>query len=218
MSLKIDLHTHSYGSPDGGLKQEDYQQALKSKQLDYIAITDHNEIEAALKIKEVLGNLGDRIIVGEEIKTTDGELIGLFLKEAVEPGKAPLKTAQAIHAQGGLVYVPHPFETVRSGISMTALNEIEEHVDIVEVWNGRAYFDNQRENAKVWARQNEKVAAASSDAHGKSGWGTTYSKIESTPTAKNLISQLSKATFSTQRVRQGVVYPKLNWLKKKLGR
>jgi predicted metal-dependent phosphoesterase TrpH len=218
VSYTVDLHTHSYGSPDGGLMVRDYRYFLENKLLDYIAITDHNSIEAALAIKTELGDLGKRIIVGEEVQASQGELIGLFLTEPIPAGLSPLKTAEAIHAQGGLVYVPHPFETVRKGVPMKALNEIEEHVDIVEVWNGRAYFENRKKMAKVWARQNEKPVAASSDAHGRFGWGRTYSVIEQALTAKNLSAQLAKASFSTQGVGVGVLYPKFNWLMKRLGR
>ncbi len=216
MAYKVDLHTHSYGSPDGGLRLHDYHYFLENNLLDYIAITDHNTIETALKIQEQLGELGKRIIIGEEVMTTRGELIGLFLTSAVPKGLTPLEAAKRIRAQGGLVYVPHPFETVRSGLQAADLNEIEDVVDIVEAWNGRAIVGNRTQAAKTWAKQNEKPAAASSDTHGRFGWGYTYSVVETKPTAQNLATQLAKASYATRKVGMGVIYPKLNRLKKKV--
>ncbi|TAH35184.1 hypothetical protein EYC59_02570 [Candidatus Saccharibacteria bacterium] len=218
MSYKVDLHTHSYGSPDGGLKLHDYRYFLGNNLLDYVAITDHNSVDTALKIQEQLGELGKRIIIGEEVMTTAGEIVGLYLTKQVPAGLTPAETAARIHAQGGLVYIPHPFETVRSGLLAPALNEIEPKVDIVEAWNGRALVQNRSSVAKLWARQNEKAAAASSDAHGRFGWGYTFSVVESKPTAQNLVAQLSKATYSTRLVGWGVFYPKLNRLKRKIQR
>src|SRR5664279_1477964 len=132
MSYKIDLHTHSYGSPDGSLKTAQYQYFLENKLLDYIAITDHNSIATALKIQLELGGLGKRIIIGEEVTTTEGEIIGLYLAHTVPAGLSPLETVAEIKSQGGLVYIPHPFETVRSGMSEKALQTIIDSVDILE--------------------------------------------------------------------------------------
>lgn len=216
MAYKVDLHTHSYGSPDGGLTLRDYRYFLENNLLDYVAITDHNSVDTALKIQEELGELGKRIIIGEEVMTTAGEIIGLYLAKHVPAGLTPAETAARIHAQGGVVYIPHPFETVRSGLLAPALNDIEPKVDIVEAWNGRALVGNRSSVAKLWAKQNEKAAASSSDAHGRFGWGYTYSVVESRPTAQNLVAQLSKATYSTRLVGWGVFYPKLNRLKHKV--
>lgn len=218
MSYKVDLHTHSYGSPDGGLGTAEYRYFLENELLDYIAITDHNSIETAQQIQAELANLGKRIIIGEEIMTTQGEIIGLFLSQLVPAGLSPAETAKQIHAQGGLVYVPHPFETGRSGLQAPALNGLTPAVDIVETCNGRAIFGNRSSTARLWAQQNAKPAAASSDAHGRFGWGYTYNVIEQAPTAQNLASQLTAATYSTRSVGWGIMYPKLNRLKKKMAR
>ena len=99
--IKIDLHTHSVGSPDGGITLEEYARLLDDKVLDMIAVTDHDSIEQALVIQN---KLGPRIIIGEEITSLEGEIIGLFLNQKVEPGLTAKKTVQAIKSQGGLVY------------------------------------------------------------------------------------------------------------------
>jgi len=213
---KLDLHTHSYGSPDGGLQTGAYRAMLEHGQLDIIAITDHNDIAAAQSIQTALDPLGERIIVGEEIMTTEGELIGLYLSQTVPAGLSPLETVRQIRAQGGLVYVPHPFETVRSGLSVSALDAIAELVDIVEVHNGRAVFQNKGSEAAAWAKNHHKPGAASSDAHGRAGWGRTYAVVDRVPTRGTLLALLAQARLGTGTVGVGVVYPKLHRLKKGL--
>lgn len=212
--LKVDLHTHSSASHDGGLNQNDYKQALGSGALDYIAVTDHNQTEFAVELQK---SLGKQIIVGEEIMTSEGEIIGLFLKRTIEPGLSLQQTAQAIHEQGGLVYIPHPFETVRKGVTKASLDHIASQVDIVEAYNARAVFQNKGPQAVTWARLAGKSMAASSDAHGRRGLGSSYSIIEKAPTAQNLTSQLAKGSLQTNRASLvSVLYPKYHKLRKKV--
>lgn len=188
--FKTDLHTHSEASPDGGITLAQYQKVLNDGVLDCIAITDHNEVDFALHAHKTLGN---KIIVGEEIMTTKGEIIGLFLEEKVAPQQSPADTVAAIKSQGGLVYIPHPFETVRKGMHPKDIEELHEHIDIIEVCNGRAFLQNRGEQALVWSRLNEVAGAASSDAHGVKGLGTTFSDLEKQPTKSNLVKQDRKS-------------------------
>lgn len=211
-TYKVDLHTHSTGSPDGGLTKHHYNFFLENNLLDYIAITDHNRIDIA---QQYQADLGGRIIVGEEVTTSEGELIGLHLSKLVEPGQSALATAQAIKAQGGLVYVPHPFETVRSGISEKTLERIAQHVDIIEGYNGRAIFQNRGALARKWAGKLGVPVAASSDAHGRAGWGFTYSLLDAAPTRASLVGLLKTAAYSSSTVGIGIIYPKLNRLIRK---
>lgn len=205
---KIDLHTHSYGSPDGGLRLRHYQRVLDEGLLDFIAITDHNRIDIAQEIQAVLGH---QIIVGEEITTTAGEIIGLYLTQEVPAGLTPQETIARITAQKGLVYIPHPFETVRKGIPEHVLKKIAKDVDILEVHNGRAVFQNHSNRANRWVKDNNRVGASSSDAHGFRGWGKTYSCIEEKPTRENLVTLLSEASYAVHAPGViGLLYPKLN--------
>jgi predicted metal-dependent phosphoesterase TrpH len=208
---KVDLHTHSYASPDGGLRLADYARALSTGALDCIAVTDHNRIDAALELQQ---QLGERIIVGEEISTVEGELIGLYLREAIPKGLSALDAALAIHEQGGLVYVPHPFETVRHGLSHDTLSIIAGHVDIIETCNGRTLQDRGTA-AEQWATQHAVPAAASSDAHGPRGWGNTYSLLAELPSRATLLTLLRTASYSSSSTGLiGRLYPKLNRLRK----
>lgn len=215
---RVDLHTHSVGSPDGGLSEADYRRALESGALDYIAITDHNTVQAAVGIKQALGELGERIIVGEEVMTTEGEIIGLYMREAV-PGGLPLDEAvRRIADQGAVVYVPHPFESVRSGLSDEAFASIADRVDIVEVYNGRAVFQNRKRQATAAARAAAAAQAVSSDAHGWVGWRQTYSLLAQPPSRETLVELLHGARYSRRIVGFGIFYPKLNrWRNKRSG-
>jgi predicted metal-dependent phosphoesterase TrpH len=211
--MKIDLHTHSIASPDGSLTEAQYRQMLDSGGLDCVAITDHNTTAFA---RELQRKLRDRIIVGEEITTADGEIIGLYLKRDIPSGLSALETVQAIKEQGGLVYIPHPFETVRKGVSLNTLEAIAGYVDIVEIVNGRAVFQNKSKQAGRWAAQHRLPGAASSDAHGWHGWGKTYSIVEHMPARTTLPELLVASTHRTASPGiRGVLYPKFNRLRRK---
>ncbi len=214
--FKIDLHTHSTASHDGGISAKQYHQALESGTLDAIAITDHNTIELALELHK---QLGEQIIVGEEVMTDRGEIIGLFLKHRVPAGLTPEDTVRHIKDQGGLVYIPHPFETIRSGMGPAALEAIVDYIDIVEVCNGRAFLQNRSAQAVVWARLNQLQSAASSDAHGSKGLGKTYSDVADLPNRDNLLGLLDRSVLRTERPSaQSLLYPKYHKLRKKLRR
>lgn len=212
--FKTDLHTHSAASPDGGISPRQYAKALETGLLDYIAITDHDRIDFAVSLQKTLG---DKIIVGEEITTSEGEIIGLFLKERVIPGLTALETAHAIRRQGGLIYIPHPFETIRNGITNETLDQIAELVDIVEVYNGRAVFQNFSPESAVWAKTNVKAGAASSDAHGFKGLGGSYSVLAEVPSRDSLTTLLNMERLTHGRPPlYTLLYPKLHRVAKKL--
>jgi predicted metal-dependent phosphoesterase TrpH len=212
---KIDLHTHSVASADGGIKPDQYAKILRDEVLDFVAITDHDRIDFALGLHQALG---DKIIVGQEVSTTEGEIIGLFLTEPIIAGKSVKEAARQVKKQGGLVYIPHPFEKVRRGLDSTSLESIIDLVDIVEVINGRALNQTHGPKAATWAITNKKASAASSDAHGLLGVGKTYSVVFEKPTKENLKSLLKQTNNVYKRppVRT-FFYPKINRLRKKIG-
>lgn len=212
--IKLDLHTHSALSPDGSLTELDYQKLLETRVLDCIAITDHDQIDFALGMHT---KYKDKIIVGQEVTTKQGEIIGLFLNQLIEPNQDIQVAVKQIRDQSGLVYIPHPFETVRSGITKETLGSIKSDVDIVEAHNGRAVFQNKGPEATTWARLNNKVIASSSDAHGPTGIGTSYTNVKTIPTKDNLLEQLTMARLETKRPPLlSLLYPKFNRLRGKL--
>lgn len=189
---------------------------LENNTIDYIAVTDHNTIDAALKIQDTLG---EKIIVGEEVMTADGEIIGLFLHKPI-PAELPLKKAiQLIKDQGGIVYIPHPFETIRKGIHPELLDAHSNEIDIIEVCNGRAFLQNRSAQAVVWSRLNHVAGAASSDAHGSSGVGTTYTLVDAAPTRDNIVSLLRQGRLITERPPlRSLLYPKYHTVRKMMTR
>jgi predicted metal-dependent phosphoesterase TrpH len=212
----IDLHTHSIASPDGSLNLDDYKRMLENGPLDVIAITDHDTISFA---EEARARLGDRIIIGEEISSEAGDIIGLYLTEAVPAGLSLVETVRRIRAQGGLVYIPHPFETVRKGVQLADLEQISGKIDIVEGHNGRAVFQNRAVEARGWALAVDLPSASSSDAHGWHGWGRAYSVLERKPTRDTLAKLLAEASLVRGYVRtRGVLYPKFNRVRKLTGK
>ncbi len=214
--IKLDLHTHSNASPDGGLSLSQYKKVLNDGLLDIVAVTDHNSIDNALGIKKILG---DSIIVGEEIMTTEGEIIGLYLTQPIKPHMTPIDTIQSIKAQGGIVYIPHPFETVRKGLHPQVLEEILDKIDVLEICNGRAFVQDRSKQAVVWARINRIIGAASSDAHGYHGIGNTYTLIAELPTASNITQLLSKGTPIAKKAKlRSLLYPKYHTIRKKIKR
>lgn len=211
---KVDLHTHSIASSDGGLGVSHYQKALETGLLDCIAITDHNRIDYAILVQQ---ELGDRIIVGEEIMTDKGEIIGLYLKQAIRPELSLAETIAQIKEQSGLVYVPHPFETVRKGLHPAELEAVEGLIDIIEVCNGRAMTQQRSSQAVVWAKLNHTIGAASSDAHGFRGLGKTYTSVSEPPTKDTLLKLLKNSIPTTDRPSlRALLYPKYHRLRKKI--
>lgn len=212
--FKVDLHTHSTLSPDGGISKEQYKQALDSGLLDVIAITDHNDTALAIELHH---EFGDRIIVGEEIMTTHGEIIGLYLTATIPGGLSPTETIQRIRTQGGLVYIPHPFETVRKGMGPQILDEISDQIDIMEICNGRAFMQNRSGQAVLWARLNNKPGAASSDAHGHKGLGKTYNDLAEIPTRHTLATLVERGVLRTGHPSaRALLYPKYHRLRKRM--
>lgn len=207
--IKVDFHTHSEASRDGGISPYGYARALENEQLDMIAITDHDRIDFALGMQQALG--ADRIIVGEEISTLDGEIIGLFLTSKIKKGLSALATIDEIRAQNGIVYVPHAFETVRKGLQLALLDSLEQDIDIIEAPNGRAVFQNFGAQAYEWAQQHRKVTAAGSDAHGARGLGYTYTSVFNRLTRNNTLEELKKARIVYHKPPYDtLLYPKFN--------
>ena len=189
--IKIDLHTHSEASRDGGITPNQYAKILEEETLDVIAITDHDRIDFAQGLQQALGR--ERIIVGEEITTKDGEIIGLYLTEVVPPQMTAQDTVDAIKAQNGLVYIPHPFEKVRKGIQKDILEAIIEDVDIIEGYNGRALSQKFSPQATAFAKIHGIPSVASSDAHGVSGIGKSHTNLQNRPTRQSLLIELQSS-------------------------
>jgi len=161
--LKADLHTHTYFSPDSLTSPEKYVQACVNRHINCVAVTDHNAIGGALAVEKLATF---KVIIGEEVESAEGEIIGLFLQEEVPPSLGPEETVQRIKGQGGLVCIPHPFDRFRGEhLAEAALMRILPQVDIIEVLNARTTFRADNDHAARFAQEHGLAMSAGSDAH-----------------------------------------------------
>jgi dephospho-CoA kinase len=162
VTWRVDLHAHTSASRDCLTSPADLVRAAREAGLDRIAVTDHDEIDGAFAAREVAPEL---VIVGEEVRTAEGlDLIGLFLERHIAPGADFRRTAEAIRAQGGVVYLPHPFDA-RRGTDEAFLAGVEDCVDAVEGINARVHDPERNARARSWALARGLPLGAGSDAH-----------------------------------------------------
>lgn len=195
--LKIDMHIHTFYSKDCMMSLEEVVKAVEIKRLHAVAVTDHNTLQGALKIKEIAPF---RVIVGEEIKTKEGEITGYFLQEEIPSELSPEETIMRIKSQKGLVCIPHPFDRLRkSRLSYQSLEKIKKTVDIIEVFNSRNVFSKDDERALTFAKQNGFVKIAGSDAHTKYEVGNGYIEIEDFNSPKEFLENLKNCKIYSKK-------------------
>ncbi|MBS1886772.1 MAG: glycosyltransferase [Actinobacteria bacterium] len=177
--IEVDLHMHTDHSKDCATPVEVLLQTARDRGLGAIAVTDHNEVSGALAAREIAAGMdGPKVIVGEEVKTAEqGEVIGLFLEEKIPKGLSMAETIAAIRAQGGLVYVPHPFDRFHSVPDYEHLLDIVEEVDMLEVFNPRVMLTAFNEEAVRFAGKYRIIPAAGSDSHVAQGLGSVRQRI-----------------------------------------
>ena len=177
--IHVDLHMHTDHSPDCATPVEVLLETAKERGLGAIAITDHNEISGALAAREVAEEMGGiQVIVAEEVKTAEqGEVIGLFLREKIQRGMTMANTIAEIRRQGGLVYVPHPFDRLHSVPDYEHLLDIVEEIDILEVFNPRVALTAFNEEAERFAAKYRIVPGAGSDSHVAQGLGSVMIRV-----------------------------------------
>jgi predicted metal-dependent phosphoesterase TrpH len=177
--IEVDLHMHTDHSGDCATPVDVLVQTARDRGLGAIAITDHNEVSGALEARKLAEELGDiKVIVAEEVKTAEqGEVIGLFLEEKIPKGLTMAETIAEIRRQGGLVYVPHPFDRFHSVPDYEHLLDMVEEIDLLEVFNPRVAVTSFNEEAVRFARKYRIVPAAGSDSHVAQGLGSVRQRI-----------------------------------------
>jgi predicted metal-dependent phosphoesterase TrpH len=171
--IVADLHMHTSWSHDCSTEVGELLDHAEAQGLGAIAVTDHNSLGGALEAVE--RSRGRRLVVipGEEVKTaSQGEVIGLFLREEIPRGMSFGETVAAIRAQGGLVYLPHPFDRMHAIPDPATLHRHLAEIDVLEVYNARLLFEGYNDEALRFARKYDLTAGAGSDAHVLPGVGT----------------------------------------------
>ena len=190
--VRVDLHTHTMWSGDSTTTPDEFADAVVASGLDVVCITDHNTIDGALELRD---RLACRVVVGEELRTAAGEIIGLFLTERVPMGGSHVDAAKAIRDQGGVVYIPHPFDPMRRNLSEPALYELAEAdlIDTVEVLNAKTSLTSLNGRAAEFAAAFGIVGGAGSDGHVPDALGAAFVEMDDFATPMEFLASLAGA-------------------------
>lgn len=199
--MKAEFHIHTRYSNDSILNKYLILLMCKIKKINYIAITDHNEIKGAIEYKKKLSKYRINVIIGEEILTSDGEIIGLFLKERIEPFLSVKETIQKIKKQNGLVYVPHPYDEkrIKTVLKKECIEKYAKDIDLIEIHNGRNIDEKYDIEQKNISDYNNILPIIGSDAHIFWELGRNFIMIDKEITRENAIDVIKSAKFETRR-------------------
>ncbi len=212
-TIDCDLHMHTDHSNDCATPVEVLLETAKDRGMGAIAVTDHNEISGALAARDAAERDGGiKVIVGEEVKTAEqGEVIGLFIEEKIERGMTMAETIAEIRRQGGLVYVPHPFDRLHSVPDYEHLLDIVEEIDILEVFNPRVAFSAFNEEAVRFAGKYRIVPGAGSDGHVAQALGSVRIRLHDFDGPEEFLEAMRSADIV--RKHKNLVYVQaLKWM------
>jgi hypothetical protein len=187
--VRVDLHLHSRYSHDSRTSLDALIKRAGDCGLDRIALTDHNTVEGALELARLAPELA---IVGEEAKTLEGEVIGLFITGRVPPFLRPEEAMDLVHEMGGLTYVPHPFDRNRSHFRAERIVELVDRIDIVEVHNPWCEPAANAAAARL-AADLHLVTATGSDAHSADELGRSWMEIDDYSSPRDFLGKLRNA-------------------------
>ena len=192
--IKADLHIHTAYSIDCTMPLEQIISRCLEVGINCLGVTDHNTIAGALKLKEMAPF---SIIVGEEILTLDGEVIGFFLKQEISSKLSIEETVAQIKAQNGLVCIPHPYDRLRLSVFRDQIFEdIMPEVDIIEIFNARSLSPGSSIKATKLAQKYGKLASAGSDAHTLPEIGNAYVEMPEFNDKNDFLASLAKGKIS----------------------
>jgi len=187
--VRVDLHLHSHFSHDGQSSLDELIQRCAESGLDRIALTDHNTVEGALALARMAPALA---IIGEEVKTREGEVIGLFITGRLPPYLPPEDVMDMIHSMGGLTYIPHPLDRHRAHFRGERLVELADRIDIIETYNAWCEPAANQAAARL-ATDLGKVGATGSDAHSAIELGRSWMEIEDYTSPQDFLEKLRDA-------------------------
>ncbi|MBV9897392.1 MAG: PHP domain-containing protein [Chloroflexi bacterium] len=204
--IRLDCHLHTAASGDARTTLEEVAQRVEAVHLDVVCITDHHAIEAAEALRR---DLHIRVIVGEEIRTPAGEIIGLFLSERI-PYVLPVpEVIHRIKAQGGLVYAPHAFDPERAGLRRAVLERLVAagELDVIEVFNAKIADSAHNIAAADFATQFDIAPGVGSDAHDPEGIGAAYIEVPDFDGPHDMLSALRRGRVIGQYRPHAARYP-----------
>ena len=199
--LFIDLHCHTSASFDSLASPDAVVRAAASRGLTHLAVTDHDRIDGALRARDA-APAELTVLLGEEIKTADGDLIAVFIDELVPPGLSAVETIAAIREQGGLVGVPHPFDRLRGygRKSGALLADVAAKVDWIEAYNARVIGGSANEQAAIFASERSLPGVCASDSHTVLEVGVSYNVVLGDPsTPAGLLTALASVDMRPNR-------------------
>ncbi len=189
--IRVEFHCHTIFSHDSLVSIDDLFRTAEEKHLDRVIITDHNRIDGALLAHEKFPKV---FVMGEEVMTSEGEILAAFVKEVIPKGLTPLETIQKLRDQGAFIWVPHPFDKARSGSwNLDELQKIAPLVDAIEVFNSRCINNDYNLLAANFAKVNSLLTTVGSDAHSKYELGRSTLVLPDFINAKELKQSLTNA-------------------------
>jgi len=199
--LRLDLHNHTAFSGDGLLSPLVLLRTAKSRGVDCLAVTDHNTVRGGLEALTLSeGDLSlPRVIPGTELLTREGEIVGLYVQREIPAGLSLVEAVERIRRQGGLAYLPHPYDVFRRGsICPRERVHAAQLADIVEVVNGRSLGPWPSRKAAALARDVGRPRGAGSDAHCAHEVGMAYVIVDEMPTRETLVDLLWRGRVEHQ--------------------
>ena len=198
MKIQAIIHCHSAFSPDSNLSLERIINLCQAHRIDAIALTDHNEITGALALQN-MAPPDLKVIIGEEVTSREGHIIGLFLDKKIPPGLSIEETIYAIRQQGGVVLLPHPFDRIRKGsVGIPVTQRIKDKIDFIETFNARCLLKSDNTKAQLFAKEHNLASYAGSDGHFASEYINAIATMDDFTTKETFITSLKQATFTTR--------------------
>lgn len=196
--INVALHIHTRISACSETLPEDISEYCISRGINVVGITDHDTIAGAKILQAIAKEI--RVIIGSEIRTKQGEIIGLFLNKEVEHGLDARTTCEIIKDQGGIVYLPHPFDPFKiRRLKLSSIMRCLDLIDIVEIFNAKAAFPVFNKIAESFAVMNKKIAAVGSDSHYLESIDMCLNQIDDFTTPSEFLESMKNAVFIKKR-------------------
>ncbi len=174
------------------MSPEDFARRAEISGLTHLAVTDHQGVDGAYAVREAASL---EVIIGQEVRTSAGEILALFIEEPIPAKLSPGLAAARIRSQGGLVFVPHPFDPLRPSLGRTGLAELGDSVDAIEGYNGRTLLRGRDARARRYARERGLPVSLGSDAHSGGELGRSWAEMPDFSGPQELLAALREANY-----------------------